>query len=515
MTWMRTTILLAAVLMTGCRAPSSKQAALPPAGEVALPARADRSSSIVPLPPVEDFLPAVKTSEVVHATALEELSSPTSDASAPEVISATILSAESQAAAIPPPLRLDLFQSLETALVQNPDLTALRRNEGVSVAALGVARTYPFNPFVQMQTTPFQDNKSGGSGTVYHYVLLMQQIQLGHQQRFREENALATLQSVRWNIMQAELLNVAQTERLYFTAIYLRGLRDLVQAGARLNDEMHTVIKKRLAAGDASAADTTIVRLDRDTSRRQAQLAEANYQTALLDLRRHLNLPISIAYEPIGDLSDWQWLAPWSETPPSVATPGFPTEPAAWAASLTSARPDVMAARADLAAARANIDFARGARIPDLQIGPYYQRSESGTTFVGFRAQADIPVLNNGTPLVRQREAETRQRHAVWQQLHIRAQREAEAAIDRYVRARTAAAENTDEVESLPTELEKLERQFRANEVDFIRIVTARTSLINARRAELDLLNEAAQAAVVVTASTGLPPESILRLKRD
>src|SRR5205814_2211826 len=87
------------------------------------------------------------------------------------------------------PLRLDLFQALETALLQNPDLTTLRRNEGVSAAALGVAQTYPFNPFLQMQVTPLQEAKNAGSGTVYLYVLLMQTIQLGHQQRSREETA--------------------------------------------------------------------------------------------------------------------------------------------------------------------------------------------------------------------------------------------------------------------------------------------------------------------------------------
>jgi cobalt-zinc-cadmium efflux system outer membrane protein len=415
------------------------------------------------------------------------------------------------------PVRMDLIQSLETSLIQNPDLTALRRNEGVSVAALGVARTYPFNPFVQAQATPFQDSKSGGPGTVYHYVLLMQQIQLGHQQRFREENALAALNSVRWNIVQAELLNVAQTERLYFTAVYLRGIRDLLQANVAVNDQLLTILEKRMEAGDAAGADVAIVRLDNRAARQQARLAEANYQTALLDLRRQLNFPIAVPLEPIGDLSEWEWLSPLpGESLPSAEQsdqPGNPMDAPSVAAGLVASRPDVLAARADLAAARANVNFARGARIPDLQIGPYYQRTESGTTYLGFRAQTDIPVLNNGVPLVRQRQAEVAQRHAVWQQLQIRAQLEAEAAIDRYERARQAIAESGEFSESLPKELQRLEQQFRAGEVDFLRIVTARTSLIQARRAHLDLLNEAAQAAAVVTAVSGLPPESILRLK--
>ena len=84
-----------------------------------------------------------------------------------------------------------------------------------------------------------------------------------------------------------------------------------------------------------------------------------------------------------------------------------------------------------MAVARANLHLAQGSRRPDLQIGPYYQRTESGTTYLGFRAQSDIPVVNNGLPLVRQREAELTQRYAVWQQLQTRAQLEASAALTR------------------------------------------------------------------------------------
>ena len=48
--------------------------------------------------------------------------------------------------------RLSLIDAINTGLAQNPDLVVLRTTEGVSYGALGVARTYPFNPYVQIQT---------------------------------------------------------------------------------------------------------------------------------------------------------------------------------------------------------------------------------------------------------------------------------------------------------------------------------------------------------------------------
>ncbi|HWA97616.1 MAG TPA: TolC family protein, partial [Pirellulales bacterium] len=169
---------------------------------------------------------------------------------------------------------------------------------------------------------------------------------------------------------------------------------------------------------------------------------------------------------------------------------------------------------ADLAAARANTQLANASRVPDIQIGPYYQRTESGTTYWGFRMHNDIPIINNGVPLLRQRQQELRQRQVQWEQLFARARIEAQVAIDRYQRARRlveaspAAAAN-----DLPEALRGLEAQFRASEVDVLRVFTARTSLIQLRRAYLDLLNELAQSAAGVTAATAVPPEALVQLR--
>ena len=390
--------------------------------------------------------------------------------------------------------RLSIRQAIETALVQNPDLVALRQTEGVSAAALGVAETYPFNPWVQVQATPYQDARVGGPGTTAHYVLVMQQIQLAHQQQFREEAAGAALNGVRWNLLQAELLNIAQTQRLYFAAVYQQGLRDLARVIADNNAQLLTILERQLAAGAATAADVAMVRMDARSTRRQMQLAEANLQTALLDLRRQLGLSPDAEIVLDDEAFRWEWAATTKEH----------------LAALSATRPDVLAAQADMDAARANTNLACAARTPDLQIGPFYATNEGGTNFLGFRAQMDLPVINNGMPLVRQREAELNQRAMTWQQLQLRAGLEAQAAADRYERARQLWIEpNERDAADLPIELQRLEEHFKSGEVDVLRVLQARTSLIQNRRADLDVLNELLLAATAVTAATGMPLESL------
>jgi outer membrane protein, heavy metal efflux system len=415
------------------------------------------------------------------------------------------------------PLALSLFDAVEMGLAQNPDLVALRTAEGVSEGMLGVAQTYPFNPWVQIQVTPYQ--RSGdpiiNAAPVNHYVLLMQQLQLCHQRQHRTDAAAAALNSVRWNYVQAKLTNAAQTQRLYFTALYQRGIAELARANADLNTQLLSISRKQFEAGTIAGADVAILKLDNASALRQAALAEANYQTALLDLKRQLGLPAAAPLVLSGRLTDWKWQAITSETPmwSQLLCVEMPvTADRMWIArTLASGRPDVWAANSDVDTARANLELARANRVPDLQIGPYYQRNNDPVLFWGFRAQMDIPVLNTGMPMVRQRLAELTQRSVMWEQLFNRATLEASAALDRYDRARALASDSETLIgEEVPAELQKLEEQFRAGEVDLVRVVTARTSYFQARRAGLDTLNEVAQASANLVGATGLPPEAIL-----
>ena len=119
---------------------------------------------------------------------------------------------------------LTLLDAAALTLGQNPDLIAARQAEGVSQGALGVAETYPFNPWVQIQLTPSPQLRDGNTGVAAHYVLLMQTLQLAHQRQHREAAAHSVLNGTRLNIVQADLQAVAQTEPLHFLALYRPGL---------------------------------------------------------------------------------------------------------------------------------------------------------------------------------------------------------------------------------------------------------------------------------------------------
>ncbi|WP_459556807.1 TolC family protein [Lacunimicrobium album] len=413
---------------------------------------------------------------------------------------------------------LSLQNTISTALAQNPNLVALRQTEHVGSAAYGVAQIYPFNPLIQVQATPYQDNSQSGPGTTYHYVLLMQRIQLAHQQQYREDAGAASLNGIRWNVHQAELQTLSTTLQFYFTLLYRRGLLEVAQASHANNQQLLEVLSKRFDAGDASAADVATVRIDTSATQQQLQLANANYLAGQRDLLRQLGLPTNLSCEFTGDLTALRWNLPTQNSGDDVTqtseVSGMPlANPVSdeWVKSWAPSRPDVLNAHANIDLARANLSLASANRVPDVQLGPYYQRTADSTTFVGFRAEMNIPVIDSGKPMERQRSAEYRQQVTVWRQALLRAELEGQAAFERYALAlQSIAIVSNDQSAELPAALQSLENQFRSGEVDVIRVIQARTSMLQNQRARLDLVNEIAQSAAQLVGSTGMPLELLV-----
>lgn len=415
---------------------------------------------------------------------------------------------------------LSLPNAVAVGLYSNPDLIALRGQEGVSQAMLGVAQTYPWNPFVQAQLLPqghpFDPGTGPGSGSgkTNYYVWVMQRFELAHQRRYREQAASAALNQVRWNIQQGELLNIAQTARLYFLALYQQDLHRLAVETAELNENLHGVVERRFAAGLATTAEVTTAKVVARQSHRQAQLAEATSQAALLALRQQLNIPVTEPLQLAERLADYQWLPVRSLETGDAAMALQTAETYNLAAELASARPDVMAACAGVMVASANFSLARAAQVPDIQSGPIYDTGDDGTKFLGLRLQMDIPVFNTGAPLARQRHAEQNQQTLLYTQLKARATLEAQTAIDRYERARRLAEASQVDLapfaERMPRELQDVIAQFEAGQTDVLAVFATQNSLLQDRRTYLDLLNEVAQSAANVIQFAALPLERLI-----
>ncbi len=241
-----------------------------------------------------------------------------------------------------------------------------------------------------------------------------------------------------------------------------------------------------------------------------------------MDLHSYLNHAEETEVDLIGPWLGWQWksvadvMRDASHRPFDGRTPGFSADKDGSALGpgvrrLVAVRPDVAAARAGVVVARENLALAEAMRAPHLQVGPMWQRDDAATEFWGIQAQMEIPVVNTGAPLVRQRRAELHQQQVVATRVEEKAELEARAAVRRYERARRLVEQSRGEfTEAMPEALKPFESHFQAGQITLLQVLAARTSLAQSRQSFLDLLNELAQAAADVTQATGLPAQLLI-----
>lgn len=402
--------------------------------------------------------------------------------------------------------QLSLDAAIATSLDRNDTLVTLRAGEPVAQAMLDVAEHYPFNPTIKAEVLPYARDPTGNLLAVRNSVYILQTLELAHQQRYREASAAAALNQIRWSVIAAELTTLATTEKLFFTAVYQRDLRDLAQRAASLNEELAADVERRFKSGLAKPGEDTTARVSLRQSHKQVALAEANYKLALVALERQLNLVGDRPFELVGRLEDFQWLP----IDGAGSAPGEVQSSAQLAETFADERPDVRAAQAGTNVAQSNADLARANTVQNIQFGPYYERDEFETLFFGFAAQMNLPIWDSGKPLARQREAECAQKVIGLNALRMRARVEVQTALERYQRARNLAEkEHSNLVQSLSGDLARVKRQFDAGQADILNVFATQTALLQEQKAYLDLLNELAQSAADVTLTAGLPPARV------
>jgi outer membrane protein TolC len=436
------------------------------------------------------------------------------DPEKPRTASAPAMPDGPSSSADPSATQLTLDMAIAISLDRNDALVTLRAGEPVAAAMLEVAKRYPWNPYIKAEVLPYARDPFGNLLAVRNTVYILQALELAHQQTYREASASAALNQVRWNVVAGELTNLATTEKLFFTALYQRDLRDLAAKAASLNEALSADVERRFKSALSKPGEEITARVSLRQSRKQAALADQNYKVAVLALQRQLNVPRDQPFELVGRLEDFGWSSLDGIGSVAGAAPGAASS-SQIAETLADERPDVRAAQAGVNVAQANADLALANTIQNIQFGPYYERDEFETLFFGFVAQMNLPIWDSGKPLARQREAECAQRSIGYNALRVRARVEAQTALDRYQRARgLAEKERLNFNQALSGDLSRVKRQFDAGQADILNVFATQTALLQEQKAYLDLLNELAQSATDVTLAAGLPPSRVVLTSR-
>ncbi len=394
---------------------------------------------------------------------------------------------------------IGLEEALYGAITANPDLVALRQNAPATQEAVEVARRFSttLNPTIFLNPRPLSYERNINRHTYrqtqgYFNVSIRQPIELGHQTTHRFHIAQAAYNQARWNITQAELLSLVQTYRFFQTSAYRREKLRLAEELLRFNERLVTSMRKGLEAGSVPAADVALAEVEREALGQQVEAARQDYATALADLQNQIGRPETAGTaEPLGEFI----------LPPFI--PEAQDESLIQLALQT--RPEIHAARAATQGACAAVALAKGDRIPTIITGPEYTRDEFGNQFAGFVFIAPIPVVNNGTPLVRQREAEYRRAMVVLQQIEQRTITQVRAATAKWNAANRLVTRTNGTTDVLKAGVDRMEKLFEENQTDITKLLQARQRLIQLENARLDAIWQATQAQADLLNALGAP----------
>lgn len=270
---------------------------------------------------------------------------------------------------------VDADKAVETALRNNQELDAMRRERDAARAMIAQARLRA-NPSVEAKRV--QDVKGADSQTMAEVML---PLETGGRRTARIRVAEAELAVRERSVENAERLMAADVRMKFGEAVAAKRKAAVAERIVADFTENYRIISARVTEGKTAPLEQNMMLVELNRMRSGLETATARAETALLELRNMLGMkpdgePLVLA-DDLGDL-----LA------------ALPKLDEATAAALL-ARPDLGGARALVAVADARIESAKAMARPDVDLTGGYQRMVSGFPLKGLDdAGMPMPIMN-------------------------------------------------------------------------------------------------------------------------
>lgn len=400
--------------------------------------------------------------------------------------------ASAQPAAEPGAQVLTLDAAVRWALVNSPELAAIRQQHGIAAAAVVIADTYPYNPVLdsKLRSASGPTSATPTNQLSQEHKLLLD-IEVRGQGRYRRAGAAAALSRTDWEIAAQEVALAVRVERAFGTVLYYQEKMRLADEAVQLSERTVADVRALVRAGaKLGPADEILATTDVDDTRAQLGPGRANFIKAWHELRRALGLleePLEVegVLDPLTYQGDLRNLIQ---------------------GALTQ-RADLRARRLAVAEAEARLRLAVADRFGNPNLGPDIEYDPARVIIAGVQVTLPLPVFNTRRGEIQQREAERDRAVLELKQYEVQAQEEVQAALARLKQARTSLdVYQTKVLPNLQSSLKNIEQLFTSNQgVDVLRVIDVRRKLLRARDGYLDALWEVNQAQADLAAAVGDP----------
>ncbi len=407
-------------------------------------------------------------------------------------LAALALAAQSSRAGTetPPPLRLTLAEALERAFSSSPVVQARRAEVRRAEARLLGARTYPFNPELELATGdrqgPIESSTDRGLG-------ISQEIQIGGQRRKGIATASAALEAARSSFERELRLLGASVEQAFAEAVRARELLEIAEADAELARQLLRFSVRRLEAGSGTQVELNLARSTAGQAERALRLSESAEATARNRLAELIGLPADgrlgavVGDQPMPDdrMPQLEELVP---------------------AAIRN-RADLAALRHETASAERAIELSRSLRIPNLRLGAFYEEEERTDEVKGIGLSVPIPLFNRNQGGVAEAQAEAERLSAEGAAAELTVRREVADALVQYRSAREAALYLRDlVVGTLEENLTLVRKALDAGKIAASDVLVFRREFVEGQRQYVEALFEARSARIALDLATGRTP---------
>ena len=301
---------------------------------------------------------------------------------------------------------------------------------GFAQGAVVIARTYPFNPVVQVfELGVGGPAASGITNRAFNETTMRLDLELRGQGNHRRAAAEALVTRTEWEIATQEVLVAVAANRAFNSVLYRQLKLKVLEDTVKMNELVVEQVKKLVEIGRLRPADLIVTRTELDTARAQLGQGRTALAFARADLRRQL-----------GTLDDS--FAVSGELDLQIPT----TNINEYVSAAMVERPDLQARRLMVTEAQARLRLQIADRYGNPSVGPAFEYNETRDKFVGMWLFSPIPVLNTRRGEIMQAEATVSRTLAEVHQFETQAAQDVQAALVRLAEARKWVESYTSQV---------------------------------------------------------------------
>lgn len=257
---------------------------------------------------------------------------------------------------------MTLNEAVETVLKSNPEIQAVRLEEGAAQGRLDQAGLLlRSNPVIEGSLSRKDIVPGGGEKATNRGLTLSQEFELAGQRGFRVDVARSGREKALQDTRDKERVLIAEVKDAFARALAANQKIELAAEAVKLQEELVASAAVKFQTGDISALEQNLADVELGKARRDRMLAERERREALLGLQELLGLKPSAGFTVEGELPT---------EAPVIPDKGTITSAAA------SQRPDVQSAAAEVQQAKAAMKLASNSAIPSVTVSGFYNQDD-------------------------------------------------------------------------------------------------------------------------------------------